>query len=69
MLSCNGSLERREGILEGRRSCVEAPCSTSRKHRAGSRKLLISCHPSEIQGGAGVVESIGVSRLSKILAL
>jgi len=44
---------------------VEAPCSASGKRSAVSGKLSISCHPSELQGGAGVVGSMAVSRLSK----
>jgi hypothetical protein len=44
---------------------VEAPCSASRKRGAVLGKSSISCHPSELQGGAGVVESMAVSRPSK----
>jgi hypothetical protein len=44
---------------------VEAPCSASRKRGAGSGKSSISRHPSELRGGAGVVESMAVSGLSK----
>jgi hypothetical protein len=44
---------------------VEAPCSASGNRRAVSWKSSISCHPSELQGGAGVVESMAVSGLSK----
>jgi hypothetical protein len=63
MLSCNGSLERREGAAYMEFD-VEAPSSASRKRGAVSGKSLISCHPSEL-GGAGVVESMAVSGLSK----
>ena len=66
ILSCNGSVERREeGAWGVRRSGVEAPCFASRKRGAGSGKSSISCHPSELRGGAGVIESMAVSRLSK----
>jgi len=44
---------------------VEAPCSKSCKHGAVSGKSSISCHPSELQGGAGVVESTAFSGQSK----
>lgn len=44
---------------------VEAPCSASCKRGAVSGKSSISCHPSELQGGAGVVESTIFSGLSK----
>ena len=47
---------------------VEAPCSASGKRGAISGKSSISCHLSELQGGARVVESMAVSRLSKRLA-
>jgi hypothetical protein len=43
---------------------VEAPCSAGRKRGAVSGKSLISCHLSGL-GGAGVVESMAVSGLSK----
>jgi len=46
-------------------SDVEAPGSASRKRGAGSGKSSISCHPSGLQGGAGVLESMAVSGLSK----
>jgi hypothetical protein len=44
---------------------VETPCSASGKRGAVSGKSSISCHPSGLQGGAGVVESKVVSGLSK----
>jgi hypothetical protein len=44
---------------------VEAPCPASGKRGAVSGKSSISCHPSELQGGAGVVELKAVSGLSK----
>jgi hypothetical protein len=46
-------------------SDVEAPCSASGKRGPISGKSSISCHPSELQGRAGVVESMAVSGLSK----
>jgi hypothetical protein len=60
MLSCDDSLERR--YIEFN---AEAPCSASRKRGAGLGKPSISCHPPELRGGAGVIESMTVSRLSK----
>jgi hypothetical protein len=44
---------------------VEALCSVSGKRRATRGGLLILCHPSELGGGAGVVESTAISRLSE----
>ena len=44
---------------------VEAPCSASCERGAVSGEPSISCHLSELQGGAGVVESTAVSGLSK----
>lgn len=44
---------------------VEAPCSASRKRRAVSGDFSILCHPSELQGGARVVESTAFFGLSK----
>jgi hypothetical protein len=65
MLSCNGSLERREAGSRGRIEFdVETPYGASRKRGAVSGKSSISCHPSG-EGGAGVVESTAVSRLSR----
>jgi len=66
VLSWNGSPERREGGVRGRMEFdVEAPCSVSCKRGAVPGKALISCHPSELEGGVGVVESMAASGLSK----
>ena len=66
MLSCNGSLDRREeGVWGYMDFNVEAPCSASCKRGAVLGKSSISCHPSDLQGGAGVVESTAFSGLSK----
>lgn len=47
------------------KSDVEAPCSERRKHCAISGKSPISCHPSRLEGGVGVVEWTVVSGLSR----
>ena len=44
---------------------VEAPYSASYKRGAVSGKSSISCHLSELQGGAGVIESTAFSGLLK----
>ena len=40
---------------------VEAPFSISCKRRVVSRESSISCHPSELEGRTGVVESSAFS--------
>ena len=64
--SCNDSLERREEGSQGRiESDVRASCSASRKRGAVSGRSSISCHPSGLEGGAGVVKSTAVFGLLK----
>lgn len=46
-------------------SDVDGFCSDRCKRCAVSRKLLISCHTSGLEGGAGIVDSMTVSRLSR----
>jgi hypothetical protein len=48
---------------------IETPCPASGKRSAVSGESSISCHRSELQGGAGVAESIAVSGLWKRPAL
>ncbi|KAE9382112.1 hypothetical protein N431DRAFT_17148 [Stipitochalara longipes BDJ] len=69
MLPCTGSLERcEEEVGECMGFDVEAPFFVSCKRAAVSGTLSISCHLSELQAGAGVIESTAFSGLSKRLA-